>query len=188
MAIGKFMRTMVGALSLVGLLVGISTFTAHAASKEKIDRRVTEVMSKFREDVNGADSLLAKASAVLVFPSIKKAGIGIGAEYGEGALLIDGKTVDYYSTAAGSIGLQLGGQVRSQILLFMAPEKLDAFRKSDKWEVGVDGSVAVATVGAGGSIDSTNIDAPILAFIFNNKGLMYNLSLEGSKMSRIERN
>ncbi|MEX0644954.1 MAG: YSC84-related protein [Parvularculaceae bacterium] len=161
--------------------------TADAASKAKIDRRVAEKLSVFKEEVNGASDMLARAAGVLVFPSVKKAGIGIGGEYGEGALLVGGRTVGYYSTAAASIGFQLGAQARAQILVFLEQEALDRFRSSDGWEIGVDASVAVVVIGAGGSIDATQLNQPVVAFIFDSKGLMYNLSLEGSKISRIHR-
>lgn len=159
--------------------------TASAASKAKIERRVDTALAEFREDIGGADAVLAKAVGVLVFPSVKKAGIGVGGEYGEGALRVGGRTVGYYNTAAASIGFQLGAQARRQILVFLDQGALDKFRASDGWEVGVDASVAVVTLGAGGAIDTTELDKPIVAFIFDNKGLMYNLSLEGSKISRI---
>ena len=161
--------------------------TANAASKETIDRRVGKSLEKFRTDIRGGQDLLNRAEGVLVFPSVKKAGIGIGGEYGEGALLIRGQTVDYYSTAAASIGFQLGAQARTQILVFLDKSALDKFRASDGWEIGADASVAVVTVGAGGAIDTTSLNQPIVAFVFNNKGLMYNLSLEGSKVSKIKR-
>lgn len=158
---------------------------AGAASMEKIDRKVNNALVAFREDVRGADAVLAKAVGVLVFPSVKKAGIGIGGEYGEGALRIGGRSVAYYSTAAGSIGFQLGAQSRRQIFVFLEQNALDKFRASENWEVGVDGSVTVVTVGAGGQIDATKLNQPIVAFIFDSKGLMYNLALEGSKITRI---
>ncbi|RME65012.1 MAG: hypothetical protein D6782_07145 [Alphaproteobacteria bacterium] len=168
------------------VLVGAGE-AAWAASAEKINRRVSQALTAFREEVKGSQALLDRAVGVLVFPSVKKAGIGIGGEYGEGALLVGGKTVAYYSTAAASIGFQLGAQARTQILLFMEQRALDRFRDSDGWEAGVDGSIAVITLGAGGAIDTTATNEPIIAFIFNNKGLMYNLSLEGSKFTEIER-
>lgn len=90
----------------------------------------------------------------------------IGGEYGEGALRIGGKTVGYYSTAAGSIGFQLGGQMMTVILVFMQEAALKDFRASSGWEVGVDGSVALVTVGAGGSVDTTNIKDPVVGFVF----------------------
>jgi lipid-binding SYLF domain-containing protein len=178
------------ALSRLGVLLLLTMLfagPAAAASKSKIDSRVERALAEFRDDIGGAEALLAKASGVLVFPSIKKAGIGVGGEYGEGALRVGGRSVAYYSTAAASIGFQLGAQARRQILVFLDQNALDRFRASDNWEIGVDGSVTVVTLDAGGSIDATKINQPIVAFIFDAKGLMYNLSLEGSKITRIHK-
>ncbi len=161
--------------------------SAHAASKAKIDARADKALAEFREDVSGANAVLAKASGVLVFPSIKKAGIGIGGEYGEGALRVNGQTVSYHSTASASIGFQLGAQARRQIIVFLDPKALEKFRASDGWEIGVDASVTVVTIGAGGAVDATHLNQPIVAFVFDSKGLMYNLSLEGSKISEIHK-
>ncbi len=175
-------------LSVVAAAIAISmtaSGAAFAAKPEKIDRRVNEALADFREDIGGADAVLAKAKGVLVFPLIRKAGFGVGGEYGQGALRIGGNTVAYYSTAAASIGLQIGGQSRRQIIVFLDQGALDKFRASDGWEIGVDASVAVITLGAGGAIDTTQLNQPIVAFVFDNKGLMYNLSLEGSKISQI---
>jgi lipid-binding SYLF domain-containing protein len=122
-----------------------------------------------------------------VFPSVVKAGIGIGGEYGEGALIIKGKTAAYYNVASASIGLQLGAQARSQIILFMNDKVLSKFRSSDGWEAGVDGSVALATLGAGGAISTETAKKPIIGFIFSDKGLMYNLTFEGSKITQINK-
>jgi lipid-binding SYLF domain-containing protein len=176
-----FARSILALIIAAAFLAG----SADAASKSKIDRRVDNALAAFREDVKGADAVLAKAAGVLVFPSIKKAGIGIGGEYGEGALRIGGRSVSYYSTASASIGFQLGAQARRQILVFLDRGALDKFRNSQNWEVGVDGSVTVVTVGLGGQIDATKLNQPIVAFIFDSKGLMYNLALEGSKITRI---
>ena len=159
--------------------------SALAAKPEKIDRRTDKALTEFREEVRGADAVLEKAAGVLVFPSVKKAGIGVGGEYGQGALRVGGETVAYYSTASASIGFQLGAQARRQMIVFLDPEALEKFRLSDGWEVGVDASVAVVTIDAGGSIDATQLNQPIVAFVFDSKGLMYNLSLEGSKISQI---
>ena len=122
-----------------------------------------------------------------MFPTIVKAGFGFGGEYGEGAMRIGGKTVAYYNTAAASFGFQIGAQARSVIIMFMTPEALANFRRVDGWKVGVDGSVAIITIGAGGSIDTDKITNPVVGFVVDPKGLMYNLTLEGSKISRISR-
>lgn len=161
--------------------------TAHSESSAVIDLKVSEALNKFYAQVISAKELVKKAHGVLVFPSVLKAGIGIGGEYGEGALRIKGKTVDYYNTAAASIGFQFGAQSKTIILLFMKKKVLSDFRKSEGWEVGVDGSIVLVKVGAGGSLETTTINQPIIGFVFTNKGLMYNLTLEGSKMTKLDK-
>jgi lipid-binding SYLF domain-containing protein len=170
------------------LVVGMAIFSqAQAASRAEIDAKVNATLKSFYADVKGGRELAGKAAGMLVFPEVVKAGFGIGGEYGEGALLVGGKPVAYYSTAGASIGLQFGAQVKSQIILFMNSSVLGKFRNADGWKAGVDGSVALATLGAGGGIDTETAKQPIIGFIFSNKGLMYNLTFEGSKMTRIDR-
>ena len=120
-----------------------------------------------------------------MFPSVVKAGFGVGGEYGEGALLVSGETVGYYNSVSASIGFQLGVQERSVIIAFMTPQALAQFRQTAGWKIGADASVAIITVGIGGSIDTNKITSPVVGFILDPKGLMYNLTLEGSKISRI---
>ena len=173
---------------ILGAVLGLSQVpVAAAASKEEIDAKVREAIGNFYKQTGADKELAQKAAGVLVFPDVVKAGIGIGGEYGEGALLINGNTVDYYSTAAASIGFQLGAQVKSQIILFMNQKVLEDFRKSDGWKAGVDGSVALATLGTGGEISTETMKKPIIGFIFSNKGLMYNLTFEGAKITRLDR-
>ena len=158
---------------------------AIAKSAKEIDVMVDITLDEFAHHVKGGKEFLASAKGVLVFPSVLKAGIGIGGEYGEGALRIGGKTVDYYSTAAASIGFQLGVQSKRIVIIFMQDDALRKFRESQGWEAGVDGSVALITLGVGGTIDTSYIKDPIIAFVFSNKGLMYNLTLEGSKYTKL---
>lgn len=175
-------------LSLLSTLaVAGSVLPAQAKSGAQIDADVQETLYQFDTHIRGSRELLAKSAAVLVFPTVFKAGIGIGGEYGEGALLVRGRTVAYYNTVSASVGFQLGAQARSVIIVFMTEDALASFRRVNGWKVGVDGSVALITVGVGGSIDTSKIVSPIVGFIFDNKGLMYNLTLEGSKISRISR-
>jgi lipid-binding SYLF domain-containing protein len=111
------------------------------------DRRILRISSAGKK-------LAKKAKGMLVFPTVGKAGIGIGGEYGEGALIINGKTVQYYNFGAASIGFQLGIQSKRQIILFMEQHSLESFQDSEGWEVGVDGNIAIATLGAIGEIDT----------------------------------
>jgi len=175
------------ALALPLVLGLASAPRSEAASAAAIDADVRETMTDFFSQVRGARELVSKSAAVLVFPSVIKAGIGIGGEYGEGALLTRERTMDYYNIVSASVGFQLGAQARSVIIVFVTPEALASFRRTHGWKIGVDASVAVVTVGAGGSIDTSRIANPIVGFIFDAKGLMYNLTLEGSKISRIQR-
>lgn len=185
-----FLRPTLRSPLLLFLIVGINlaaTTDARSASAREIDVKVDVALERFEKEVGGGKRFLESAEGVLVFPSVIKAGFGIGGEYGEGALRIDGKTVDYYSTVAASIGLQLGAQSRTVILVFLDQKALNDFRNSAGWKAGVDGSVALVKLGAGGAIDTENIKDPIVGFVFSNKGLMYNLTLEGSKFTKLDK-
>jgi lipid-binding SYLF domain-containing protein len=160
--------------------------SSYAVSAKDIDAGV-EIALKNLRSINGGEEVINKAKGLLVFPGVFKGAIGIGGEYGEGALRIHGKTVDYYSTAAASIGFQLGGQKKSVIIAFMNDEALKNFRDSQGWKIGADASVAVIALGAGTTISSQISNKPIVAFVFGEKGLMYDLSINGAKVSKIQR-
>lgn len=160
---------------------------SRAASAREIDAGVHETLERFFYSVGGARELAHKSVGMLVFPSVVKAGFGFGGEYGEGALVIGGRNAGYYNTVSGSFGFQIGVQERSVIIAFMTPQALRQFRETAGWKIGADASVAIITVGVGGSIDTNKITSPVVGFILDPKGLMYNLTLEGSKISRISR-
>jgi lipid-binding SYLF domain-containing protein len=158
-----------------------------AASAVEIDAEVDAALIRFYEEVPVARDLAKKAKGILIFPSVVKAGFGVGGEYGEGALRVGGRSVAYYNTAAASIGFQIGVQSRAEVLMFMTRDALDRFRASDGWEVGVDGSVAVVKVGVAGEIDTNTISDPVIGFVFGEQGLMANLSLEGAKITQLDK-
>jgi lipid-binding SYLF domain-containing protein len=160
--------------------------TAYAASAAEIDQEVGKTLNAFQK-IEGAKAYLGIAKGVLVFPKVYKAGIGVGGEYGEGALRVNGQSVAYYSTAAASIGFQLGAQAKSIVILFTNESALAKFRASEGWKVGVDGSVALVDLGVGKAVDTNNIKDPIVGFVFGQKGLMYNLTLEGSKFTKLDK-
>jgi lipid-binding SYLF domain-containing protein len=175
-------------LFVLGLLLTLAApHDTLAASPAEIDAEVDAALIRFYEEVPAAKELAKKAKGILIFPSVVKAGLGVGGEYGEGALRIGGKSVGYYNTAAASIGFQIGVQSRAEILMFMTQEALDRFRTSDGWEVGVDGSVAVVNTGVAGEIDTTSLSDPVIGFIFGEQGLMANLSLEGAKITKMDK-
>jgi lipid-binding SYLF domain-containing protein len=177
-----FCIAMIAALALLA-----GNAPGRAADAREINAGVNSTLDRFYRQIPGARELSARATGVLVFPTIIKAGFGVGGEYGEGAMRVGGKTVGYYNTISASFGFQLGAQARSVIIMFMTPEALAGFRRVDGWKVGVDGSVAIIVVGAGGSIDTEKVTSPVVGFILDPKGLMYNLTLEGSKITRISR-
>lgn len=173
------------ALGLALLMVVGGPGVAHAAGADEINASANATLHRFVEQNKSAQELGRKAAGALVFPSVVKAGLGFGGAYGEGVLIVHGNPAGYYNIVSASFGFQLGVQSQSLIILFMTEQALSQFEQSYGWKVGVDGSVVVVTLGAAGSIDTDSLTSPILGFIFDQQGLMYSLSLEGSKISRI---
>jgi len=165
----------------LGMLSGCVT------TASSIDESANDALQVFKEQVNGSEVFLNQAAGYLVFPRVIKAGAGVGGETGEGVLRVGGSTVDYYRTASGSFGFQLGAQAKSIVIMFMTRDALDSFRRSEGWQVGVDGSVALIDIGAGKTIDTNNLRDPVVGFIYGSKGLMYNLTLEGTKFTKVDR-
>jgi lipid-binding SYLF domain-containing protein len=175
------------ALSLALTLSLFLVTTSSAKTAQEINGEVNEALKLFGQQVKGGTKFLNDSKGVLVIPNIVKAGLGVGGQYGEGALRIGGKTVDYYSIAAGSAGLQIGAQKMHLILVFTQDEALKKFRTSSGWKAGVDASVAFVDVGAEKSFDTTNIKDPIVGFLFGQKGLMAAATIEGSKFTKLVR-
>jgi len=184
---GKKTAGILGLLAVCLTLTGGMAKEARAASAPEIDMSVDVTLERFYSEVRDGKRLVEEAKGVLVFPAVYKAGFGFGGEYGEGALRIHGKTVDYYNTAAGSFGFQLGAQKKSIILLFMQDEVLNHLQQSANWKAGAGASITLITLGADGSIDTQKLNEPILAFVIGQKGLMYNLSFEGTKFTKLRK-
>jgi lipid-binding SYLF domain-containing protein len=174
-------------ISFALLAIVTAPQTSDAGSATEINAAANATLQSFVAQNPSARELGHKAAGVLVFPSILQAGFGFGGEYGEGVLIIKGNGAGYYNIISASFGFQLGVQSRSLIIVFMTDEALAGFQKAYGWKVGVDGSIVVVTVGAGESIDTNTLTSPIIAFVIDPQGLMYNLSLEGSKITRITR-
>lgn len=172
---------------LLACLLALAPVVGHAASREELDAKVREAVETLYKTSSAAKELAGHASGMLVFPAVYKGGIGIGGEYGEGALLQGGHNAGYFNLFSASVGFQLGAQRKSVVILFMTAEALKRFEDVKGFKVGVDGSVAIATLGTGGGIDSETAQKPVIGFIYSNQGLMYNLTLEGSKITRIHK-
>ena len=175
------------ALVLVASLLALAAPFSVADTKEAIEAGASQALARLRAHSPAAGELVDKAHAVLVFPDVVKMGFGVGGEYGEGALQIGGVSQAYYVIAWVSFGLEAGAEYKSEVILFMTEQALRDFRNSSGWQVGVDGAVVLAKEGAEGAIDTLNSREPVLGFIFSNRGLIFNLSLDGAKITRIAR-
>ncbi len=178
-----------GGLALAGCTTNgntPSTPSTDASKRQSIDASVDGTMSRLFTTVKGSRELVSKARGVLVFPSVLQVGFVVGGQYGEGALRVGGSSVGYYSTISGSFGLQAGAQSKAIVFLFMTQDSLDTFRNADGWSAGGDASVALVKMGANGAIDTTTATAPVEVFVLTNTGLMADISLQGTKVSRLK--
>ncbi|MGJ7530483.1 BPSL1445 family SYLF domain-containing lipoprotein [Variovorax sp. GB1P17] len=177
----------IGSLAFVGCTTTRPQDQASStSSRASIDAQVNASLSRLYDSVPGSRELVAKSSGVLVFPAVVGASMGVGAEYGRGALRVNGRTQSYYSTTAGSIGFQAGAQSKAVVYLFTTQAALDKFRNSKGWTAGADATVAVATIGANGSVDTNTIRQPVVGFVMTNVGLEAGVSLSGAKISEIQ--
>lgn len=174
-------------VALTTLSVFLSACSSMQWSATRIDQESNDALQTFKEQVEGGEVFLNQAAGYLVFPRALRAGFGIGAETGEGALRVGGKTVDYMRITSGSIGFQAGAQARAIVIAFMTESALEQFRKSNGWRAGIDGSVALIDIGGGKTIDTQNVRDPIVGFIFGSSGLMANLTLEGTRFTRVHK-
>jgi lipid-binding SYLF domain-containing protein len=170
------------ALAACALLAPVA---AGAASTGKpIDKEVRAALATLYEKEPGAKALGAKAKGILVFPTVRRAGLIVGGQHGDGALLKKGKIVDYYSTSAISVGLEAGAQSYSFALFFMTDEALGTFEKSDGFELGAEANAVVLDAGAAAGASTGTAGAPIYAVAFGQKGLMGGVSVQGTKITK----
>ena len=160
--------------------------TTNASRAQSINSDVDATLSRLYQTVPGSRELVGKARGILVFPRVIQAGIGVGGEHGDGALRVGGSTVGFYSTSSASVGATLGVQSKSVIYLFMTEDALAKFRNSSGWSAGGDASVALVKVGANGSIDTTTATKPVQVFVLTNSGLIGDLSLGGTKITKLD--
>ena len=177
-------RLLLALLLACGLALAAAPVLAKSAAVLNVE--VEEALQALYRARPGTKGVISRSAGVLVFPAVYKGGVGVGAEYGEGALLERGRRTGYYRLVSGSIGLQLGGQRRVQVVVFMDPVALAAFKASTGWTAGVDGSVVLLDVGASGKFDVHQLEQPILGFVLGEQGLMVDASLQGARISRLQ--
>ena len=199
----KHTAFVIGSTAALSIVIGACTTTAStttassskqaaglgplsAEQKRDLDQGYRDTLRRLYETTPGSRELVAKAAGVLIFPRAVSAGFVVGAEFGDGELRVNDRFAGYYRTTSGSVGWQIGAQSRALVFLFMTQDALAKFRRSEGWSVGADASVALLKVGANGEIDVNTARAPTIAFVMTNAGLMANLTLEGTKVTRIE--
>jgi len=172
-------------LTLISATMIFLSSYSMAEPAEVINAKANAALVQFKKEVRGAEEFLSRVKGYIVFPSVMKGGFVVGAEYGEGVLRVNGESRDYYNITSGSVGFQMGFQKTSYIIAFATDTALNNFMKSNGWEAGVDGAITVAKWGVGKDIGSISFEKPIYAFVFGAKGFMYNLTLEGTKFTKI---
>ncbi len=180
-----FLTVFIIFVSSIGLTDMVYADTANDKAK-KIDASADETMDRFYKQVKDAKEVVRKAKALLIMPSVVKAGLLVGGEYGRGALRINGKTVDYYNVVSGSFGAQIGAEAKDWVIAFMTDAALKKFRGSKGWEAGVDGNIALITTGGGDSGTTRNKDGDIIGYVFDVKGLFADVSFKGAKFTKLD--
>lgn len=175
------------AASSASVLTFGSSSSAFAASRRKIDRRIDSALIDLQTVSPELQQLTDTASGILLMPRVRRAGLGFGAAYGEGALLIGGAPVEYYSVAAASFGLQIGIQQYASAIFFTTEDRLSKFRRRDGWTVGADLEYTAWDQGEAADIDSNTYKEETYGVVFSQEGLHVGATLEGSKYSRISR-
>jgi lipid-binding SYLF domain-containing protein len=157
-----------------------------AYDSKQIDARVDKSLQQFDKVVTNSEEVIDAAAGILICPKVTKVGLGVGVEKGNCALMVDGKTVEYWRTSGASLGLTAGVQSTGLLVAYMTPSALEKFRKSDRgWQAGVDGSIAVATVGKSGTVNTSSLKDPVVGWVYRTTGLMADLSLKGTTFKRI---
>ena len=180
----KLTRFFFLAIAIAAAVVASGSRGAWAGAAE-IDRDVDEALRSLYGHNASARALAARASAILVFPEVVKGGFMVGAQYGEGALRINNRSVGYYSTTSVSYGLQAGVQKFGYALFLMSNAAIRYVDQSDGWELGVGPSIVLVDEGFARTLTTTTAQEDIYAFIFDQKGLMAGLGLQGSKIMKI---
>lgn len=152
---------------------------------EVLDARVDAMRDFLFARYPGTRELADKAHGVLYMPLVTEGGFFLGGSYGRGALRIDDVSVDYYSATRASIGLQIGAQQYAHALFFLTREALADFRRSDGWAASADLRYATPERGGAAGMETTTSQAPVLAVVFGQAGLIAGASLAGVKYTRI---
>jgi len=184
----RIRRRLLPLLLVMASIVSWSLFNqASAATAQDLDRDAQQALRTLTQSSPLAAKLSHTARAVLVFPNIVKAGLVFGGSYGEGELLTGSKVDGYYNSVTGSWGLQAGAQSYGYVVFLMSNKAVRYVHQSHGWEIGVGPTVVVVNEGIAKNLSTSTLKDDAYAFIFNQQGLMAGVSIEGTKISRIQR-
>lgn len=182
-----FLATLLVALSLAACTTTLPQENGSPEQqRQDINSRADSALERLYANASESRDLVQRAHGVLIFPRVLSASFVVGGEHGNGVLRVGGQNEGYYSTTSGSIGFQAGAQSKAIVILFMTQESLDHFRSSNGWTAGADATVAVANIGATGRIDTNTMNEPIIGFVMTNAGLVAGVSLNGTKVEKID--
>ncbi|WBU58091.1 YSC84-related protein [Paracoccus sediminicola] len=150
-----------------------------------LEGRVNATLNELFTAYPNARPIVENARGVLVMPVMTQAALGVGGSYGEGALRVDGKTVDYYSAAQATLGLQAGARQFAHVLVFQTDRALENFRNAPGWVAGAGAYYALPKEGVSFGTDSVTRNHPVVAMIFGETGVMAGAAIEGTKYTRI---
>ena len=185
-SIGLAVALGLGSIAMVGCTTTPKGAEASGpTARAAMDRDVDATLSRLYSTVPGTREMVQRSAGVLVFPAVVGGSFVVGAEYGKGALREGGTTTGYYSTTAGSIGFQAGGQSKAVVYVFNTGEALQKFKASTGWTAGADATVAVGKIGANGSVDTETMKQAVSSFILTNVGLEAGASVGAAKVTRI---
>lgn len=174
--------------SAAALPISAGTFdTANAATADDLNKDADQALQALSRTNAIADQISKRAKGVLVFPHVVKAGLIFGGSYGEGVLKQGPKVIDYYNSVSGSWGLQAGAQSYSYVVFLMNDNAVEYIGKSRGWEIGVGPTVVLVNEGVAKNLSTSTLKDDAYAFIFDQEGLMAGLSIEGTKISKINR-
>ncbi|KCZ54113.1 hypothetical protein HY29_03300 [Hyphomonas beringensis] len=184
----KFRSALLAAVLAVGApaLTTACTTLPDEVDRSEIDASSRAALNKLVSENDAARAIYNQSEAVLVFPSMVKAGLGIGGAYGEGELIQNGATVDYYNSMTGSWGLQAGAQQYGYAVFLMNDDAVEYLSESDGWEIGVGPTVVLVNAGVAENLSTSTLQEDAYAFVFNQKGLMAGLSIEGTKITKLQ--
>jgi lipid-binding SYLF domain-containing protein len=182
---GRTLRLALRAVTISMVLISCLTDSVLAASRSEINRNVNQALVTLYQTTPGAKLLADHAKGILVFPNIVKGGLIVAGQYGDGALLRGGKAAGYYRSLAASVGFQAGAQSYSYALFFMDNASLEYLQKSEGWELGTGPGIVVLDKGFEKNLSTTTLHKGVYAFVFNAKGLMGGIDIQGSKITQI---